>query len=181
VIKEFLERNKPVFTIGIITFVIFIFIIFIGLIRQNKEPNLVKLGNESTYTLSEDGKTTPDLEIEQTQDGTITEGSQPEEEIVPLSFDERLGIIEVKYYEKWGFVPKNSKALNGQLVKSTNTTDRDIYIVQKMPTYSELEDPFLIKPDETFEFRLYEIGMWTYEELETKHFGSINVKPNLIP
>ena len=76
---------------------------------------------------------------------------------------------------------KNLKALNGQLVKWTNTTDRDIYFVQKMPTYSELENPILIKSGETFEFRLYEIGMWTYEELETRHFGSIDVKPNPTP
>lgn len=178
-IKEFFERNKPVFTIGFVTFAVFVLIIIVSSARETESPDLIRLKDEDTRLI-------PDIEeptntSEETENGLLIDGSGTAPDTP--SFDERIGIIEVSYYEKWGFVPKNLSGLNGQLVKWTNKSEIDITLTQKMPTYPELEEqePITIKPGETFEFRLREEGLWTYEEGTTKHFGSINVKPNLIP
>jgi len=52
----------------------------------------------------------------------------------------------------------------GQLVKWTNNSEEDITFVQLSNRFPELEEPFVIKAGETFEFRLRlrETGLWTY-------------------
>lgn len=181
-LKDFIERNKPVFTIGMVTFVVFALIILINFTRKTENADLIRLKDEDTRIV--DDENTPINTGDSTAEGdyvTLTEGSEPSPETP--TFDERFGIIEVKYYDKWGFIPKNLSALNGQLVKWTNTTENDITFTQKTPTYQELEnqEPIIIKPSESFEFRLYEEGLWTYEEGTTKNFGSIDVKPSSTP
>ncbi|MBU1133007.1 MAG: hypothetical protein ABIA11_03800 [Patescibacteria group bacterium] len=179
--REFFERNKPVFTIGLITFFVFAVIILISSTKKSENSDLIRLKDEDTRIIFEEEDTPPNTpsSTEESENEIISDGSEPNPEVP--SFDERIGIVEIKYYEKWGFVPKNLSALNGQLVRWTNTTENDVTFTQKMPTYPELQDPIIIKPNETFEFRLYEEGLWTYEEGATKNFGSIDVKPNLIP
>lgn len=100
-----------------------------------------------------------DLNMGEQVDESIRQNIIEENEEV---INETLGVKEIAFTEE-GFEPRNTTAMEGQLVRWTNTTDEDITFVQLAPRFEELKEPFVIKAGETFEFRLRGKGMWTYK------------------
>ncbi|MFZ2664377.1 MAG: hypothetical protein WAX66_03375 [Patescibacteria group bacterium] len=165
-IKNLAERNKPIFAIGLITLTIFIVIIICYRVNPRKETELTRIGNESNFNvISEEEK-----EIE----GAVQpEGTEPGISI-EQSLDETVGILEIEFTQT-GFVPKTSRAVQGQAVRWTNKTDKDIFLKQRTSTYTELKEPIRIAPEESFSYRLSEQEDWHYEEDLSKYFGTVEV------
>ena len=114
-----------------------------------------------------------------TQDQTKQSSSSSSNVLTYAEIDKTHGTLEISYTDQ-GFILKNTNALQGQLVRWTNKTNKDMVFEQLMPTYEELKKLITVRPGQTFEFRLYKDGLWTYEENVTKNFGSILVsKPEL--
>lgn len=162
--RYFIERNKPIFIIGLITFLIFIALIIIYNLIPHIAPGLVKTGNESTYnTTLEESPTIPGSKT--SQGGVSTE----------TAIDEKYGAINIEFVNG-GWKTKLAFAVRGQAIVWKNNSDATIYLRQKTPTYPELDTPTPIKPVETFTFRLTKIGEWSFDEEKSKSFGTIRVK-----
>lgn len=165
-IKNFIERNKPIFTIGVATLVLFVGIIAYYRLKPHKETGLTKIGNESTFNVVEEEKpNTQDL-------GQVAE-TQPTISI-EQSLDEKVGILDIEF-KATGFSPKIARSIQGQAVRWINNTDKIIYLKQKTPTYPELTEPVQIEPGQSFSYRLNEYGTWNYEEDLSKYFATIEV------
>lgn len=89
-----------------------------------------------------------------------------------LAIDNKYGIIEIEYIPG-GFAPNNVKAIQGQLVRWINKTDKDIRIQQIIYLYDELSVPVVIAPGATFEVRLTKDKLWTYKETTNANYASI--------
>ena len=101
----------------------------------------------------------------------------PEEPKEPeINMDEVFGIKEITYTDE-GFKPRVLRVYIGQNVNWTNKTDRTIYLKQIKTTYDVFSEPVYIKPNESFKFPMTEGGIWTYNEVESKDWGSIETKP----
>ena len=160
--KNFTERNKPVFTIGLITLVIFLLIIAFYEVKTHNGPGMQKLGNESSFTVSQETSgTSPDAVQQPTQ------SVSPEQNI-----DATFGIVGVEFTDS-GWSPKIAKVVQGQVVKWTNSTAAAIFLKQKTPTYNELTSPVQIDPGKSFNFRITQGGDWNYEESISGYFGTI--------
>ena len=170
-IKDFLKRNKSIFFMGLLIGTIFLIIIITSFFRPKTSPGLHKIYEEEPlYTVIENSEDISDPE--NTSENIIEETKESTEAY--KSFDEKYGIVEITYKEN-GFIPKNYRAYKGQLVRWTNTTENPIYLEQKMKYYSELEEPVKIDPGGTFELRMEKEKLWTFQEKETKSFGSVFV------
>lgn len=191
-IKNFISRNKSVFGLGLLTFLVFITIITISEIRRIQgntiKPNLKKL--EETEYISET-ENTGGLQTDKEDSNESAYDSSAEEIIVDEAFwenpestqsilaylseneiDKKYGIMRIDYTDN-GFSPKNSKAVIGQKVRWINNTNEDIYIKQKTLLFKEFKEPVLLPANGMYEFRLNRSGMWSYEETTNKRFGSI--------
>jgi len=165
-IKNFIERNKPIFAIGTATLILFVGIIVYYRITPHKETGLSRIGNESNFNIVGEEKT--NMENEGIYSGSETSTS------IEASLDEKVGILEIEYNEN-GFYPKAARAVQGQAVRWTNKTDKAIYLKQKTPTYTDLLQPVQIDPGQSFSYRLMKYGTWNYEEDVTKYFAYIEV------
>lgn len=162
-LKNFSERNKPVFTIGLVTLVLFLLIIAFYAVKTHKGPGLKKIGNESSFTVTpETAGTSPSAVDQQT-----TRTSSPEQNI-----DATFGITDVKFTDT-GWSPKITRAIQGQVVRWTNNTAAAIFLRQKTPAYTELTAPVQIEPGQSFNFRMTKAGDWNYEEGVSGYFGTI--------
>jgi hypothetical protein len=161
--KNFSERNKPIFTIGLITLVLFLVIIAFYEVKTHKGPGLTKIGNESSFTVSKETSGTGPDAVQQP-----TQSSSPEQNI-----DATFGIVGVEFKDN-GWVPKITRVVQGQVVKWTNSTAAAIFLKQKTPTYNELNAPVQIDPGKSFNFRMTQAGDWNYEEGVSGYFGTIN-------
>ena len=88
-IKNFIERNKPIFTIGIATLILFVGIIIYYRLKPHKETGLTKVGNESTFNVVEE-------ENANTQDLSQVAETQPSVSI-EQSLDEKVGILDIEF------------------------------------------------------------------------------------
>ncbi len=165
-IKNFIERNKPIFTIGVVTLLLFVAIIVFYRFKSHTETKLNKIGNESTFNVVEEEK------ANMQDDGQYSE-TQPAVSI-EQSIDEKAGILEIEYTST-GFKPETARAIQGQAVRWTNKTDKTIYLKQKTPTYTDLTQPVQIEPEQSFSYRLNQDGTWNYEEELSRNFASIVV------
>lgn len=164
--KEFFERNKSIFLIGSITLILFVILIIVALKRNHQEPGLKKI-EDSSYQFQFDDEETNN-NVGETKETTQATTSMPGDDV-----------LEISYTEK-GFSPMNTKAEKNQWVRWTNKTDKDIYLVQKTKVYQELNEPVLIKAHSSFEYKLTKDRLWTYEEKETRSFGSIYVMEKIL-
>ena len=166
-IKEFIERNRSIFNMGLLIAVVFLIIIVVASFKPQKRPGLQKIKEDNPlYTVRERKSQKNDLieNIQETQESTETY----------KEFDEKYGVVEITYKNN-GFIPKNYRAYKGQLVRWINTTEEPIYLEQKMKYYSELEEPVKIEPNGTFELRMEKERLWTFQERDTQYFGSVFV------
>lgn len=179
-ISNFYDRNKPIFAIAVVLALIFIGLIAYYKIKPHVETQMTQINTSDeelykiTYEDTEQGN------LQENGNGVYTDysnnGSGSEPSAIQESVDDKFGILEISYTSE-GFSPRVTRAKIGQSARWTNNTDAPIYIHQRKPTYPELETDTEIKPGESFSFVMSELGIWTYEERETKHFGSIEVKP----
>lgn len=172
-IKNLAERNKPIFTIGLATLILFIGIIIFYRVKPHKETSLTRIGNESSFNVTseeenglEDSSNTSFSTDQETENEPFKSATQ--------SIDEEVGILEIEFTSN-GFTPKTTRAVQGQAVRWTNKTDKAIFLKQKTSTYEELKESIKIDPEQSFSYRLTQYGTWHYEEDLSKHFGTINV------
>jgi hypothetical protein len=161
--KAFLERNKPVFLIGLATLLLFLGIIVAYALKTHKSVGLTKIGNESPFNVDE---TTSDIQ------GGVPSTSESTSSLANI--DSTMGTVNISF-NSYGWYPALVDAVKGQKVVWTNKTDKIIYLRQRTPTYPELTNLTAVDPGKTFEFRMMVDGNWNYDEDETKYFGTVRV------
>lgn len=163
--RAFFERNKPVFTIGIITLAVFLGLIVIYAIKPHNNLVVMKLiGNESSPSISV-GESAQPSETAQSSSSVATTEAQ---------IDATLGVINVEFTDV-GWVPKFVDVANGQKVVWTNKTTKEIFLRQRTPTYQNLTDPIRIDPENSLEIRMTVVGDWNYDESQSKYFATVRV------
>jgi len=177
-IVSFIERNKPIFMIGIILASVFSVIVIAYRLRPGRETELRKLNENETLKYKvqeEDNQRDDDVEIGKNKELT--------EDEPPLDIDKTFGIVKISYTKEGGFNPMIIKVYQGQKVVWTNDTKETIYLRQRKPTYPELSNDVEMHPGTSFEFQMTTLGIWTYKERYSNHEGSIDVKkiPDTLP
>ena len=184
-ISKFYDRNRPIFTIATLLALVFVVLIVYYKIKPHKETTLSKVNSadEEFYKVAYEDNyqdTGLDLPEESENNQPMNDGQTNENENTPApieqTVDEKYGILEISYTTE-GFSPRVTRAKLGQTAKWTNKTESPMYIHQRKSTYEEFENDVEIKPGESFSFVMSELGIWTYEERDTRKFGSIEVKP----
>jgi hypothetical protein len=140
--KDFIKRNSPVFAIGVFTAVIFLVITIAAQFREAPSPKLIPVTENQMQ------------ELDATKDSTLP---------VPEEIDTKYGPLEITYTVE-GFTPKNTKAYQNQLVRWTNNTDTSLTIVPVAKTHKNFPTEVEIKAGETFEYRLTNPKLWSYQE-----------------
>lgn len=110
-------------------------------------------------------------EMEQQENQVPEKPKEPE-----INMDEIFGVVQIDYTEE-GFKPRVLRAYVDQNINWTNKTDKTIYLKQIKPTYDVFSEPVEIKPNESFKFPMTVLGIWTYNEVESEAWGSIDARP----
>lgn len=172
-IGAFFERNKPIFIIGIIMFFIFAVIIVSSILMPKEETEYTEINEADKEFYKVAYEDLGQSEFEETDE----EGEKKEEPVEPeINMDEIFGVLQVDYTNE-GFMPRITRIRVGQNVNWTNKTENTIYLKQIKPYYKEFEESLSIKPNESFKFKMTELGIWTYEEVESGDWASIEAKP----
>lgn len=188
--KEFFIKNKSVFVVGTVTALIFIVLIILSYFKQTSQPTL------SSYTIGNKEQT----EEENKSEGNIftQRTPTPANRITPndpmakfpgnaaaskLKSSEETNVdletptvsepLIITYTPENGFIPRNANVERNRLVIWINRADSNITLVQKLNTYEDLKENKVIPAGGTFEYTFTKTGLWTYEELDTKAFGSL--------
>ena len=164
--KAFLERNKPVFTIGLITLTIFLGLIFFYSIKTHNRLTGMKIIGSGDVIVQEE--TAQELETRQASESAQTK-AQAEAQI-----DVSLGIVSIEF-KNVGWVPNFVEVMKDQKIVWTNKTDKEIFLRQRTPAYDELKELITIEPGKSFEFRMTAVGDWNYDESQSKYFATIRV------
>ena len=168
-IRDFIERNKSVFVIGILTLTIFLSIIIISEVRRVRKdvdsPKLVRVEN--------------DIEIPEatTSAGSLGNGTISNLDAMSTLYSEvskKYGILLIRYTNK-GFIPENAKAVLGQKINWVNDTDSNVFISQITPFFDEFNTPIVLPAKGTLEFILYKDGRWDYQNTEAGFSGNITI------
>jgi hypothetical protein len=175
--KEFIQRNKPVFFIGLVTILVFAAIIITSQKQNTTQlPGLKKIESKDTGTTKvEDFFLEEPNDASQKTSDELTENTAESSEAI-AEMDQKYGTLVIEF-TKDGFTPRNTRAIKGQLVRWVNKTDMPIYIEQLLKYYPDWVEPKSIPAGGNIEFRLTVENYWTYREKETKSFGSIYVLP----
>lgn len=170
-IAGFIERNKPIFIIGVLMAAIFAIIIISSALAPKKETGFREVDeiDREFYRVAYENQ--EEMEQEEQEIQVPEEQKDPE-----INMDEVFGVEEIIYTDE-GFSPRTFRVYIGQNVNWTNKTDRTISIKQIKPTYDVFSEPVEIKPNESFKFPMTVRGIWTYNEVESKDWGSIDARP----
>lgn len=172
-IGAFFERNKPIFVIGIIMLVVFAVIIVSSILMPKKETGYTEINEADKEFYKVAYEDSGQYQFEETEE----ENEKKEEPVEPeINMDEIFGVLQVDYTDE-GFIPRVTRIRVGQNVNWTNKTENTIYLKQIKPYYKEFEESLSIRPNESFKFKMTEVGTWTYEETESGDWGSIEAKP----
>lgn len=156
--KDFINRNSPIFVIGGFTLVIFIIVSLISQFKKQKSPEMIPLSeNQIKYV----------------------ESSSPKEINIPTEYevDKNFGAKEITFTRD-GFEPKDTQVVLNQKVVWVNKTEAPIKLAQIIPSYTEFREAITIIPGGTFEFRPYKPKIWSYKETGSEFKGSIFVIEN---
>lgn len=172
-IGAFFERNKPIFVIGIIMLVVFAIIIVSSILMPKKETGYTEINeaDKEFYKVAYEDLDQDQFEETEEENEKKVEPAEPE-----INMDEIFGVLQVDYTDE-GFIPRVTRIRVGQNVNWTNKTENTIYLKQIKPYYKEFEESLSIRPNESFKFKMTEVGTWTYEETESGDWGSIEAKP----
>jgi hypothetical protein len=169
-LKNFIDRNKPIFLVGAATLLIFFGIIVFNQKRNPGETKLRNVKEETEIYIVETEKNKAGEDIIETLEELDAYIEEHAEEI----YDSTMGVFVIEFTEN-GFQPKNSRALQGQLLRFVNKTTKDIYIKQRISGYDELKEPVKIEAGGTFTLRLLKDILWGFEETTTKSVGSLYI------
>lgn len=172
-IRAFFERNKPIFIIGLIMFIIFSIIIVSSIMMPRKETKYTEIDEIDKEFYKVAYEESDQNNFEETE-GEVEKGKEPVKPEVDM--DEIFGVLQISYTDD-GFTPRVTRVRVGQNVNWTNKTEETIYLKQIKPYYKEFEESLSIKPNESFKFKMTELGIWTYEETESGDWGSIEARP----
>jgi len=172
-IGAFFERNKPIFVIGIIMLIVFAIIIVSSILMPKKETGYTEINeaDKEFYKVAYEDLDQDQFEETEEENEKKVEPAEPE-----INMDEIFGVLQVDYTDE-GFIPRVTRIRVGQNVNWTNKTENTIYLKQIKPYYKEFEESLSIRPNESFKFKMTEVGTWTYEETESGDWGSIEAKP----
>jgi hypothetical protein len=166
--RAFFERNKPVFTIGLITLVVFLgLILSYELKSHNNLTGLKKIGSDSSAVLTEE-------EIVKEQEAKQASESAQSQAQAEAQTDATLGIVNIEFANS-GWVPILVDVAKNQKVVWTNKTDKEILLRQRTPTYDSFTEPVKIEPGKSYEMRMTVIGDWNYDESQSNYFATIRV------
>jgi hypothetical protein len=98
-----------------------------------------------------------------------------EERLSPKELEASKKTLEISFTPS-GWNPQNTMGYPGQLVKWTNQTAQNIKLVQLYPKFPELNGGVEIAPGSSFEFRLYNYGLWRYIDEYTEKWAEISIK-----
>lgn len=158
ILKDYINRNSPIFIIGAITIVVFLFIIFISGNKDDKVQN------------------TNLVVIDEVQNKKIDQENEIKKAKVNKIFDEKYGVVKFTYTFD-GFDPMNKSIILNQLIQIYNDTDSLLKINQLIDAYPEFREGITIQPKQTFEFRPSKLRLWTIEDDLTKKRLYITVLP----
>lgn len=138
-------------------------------------------GPEDLRFQVEQALTDTGVETEEIKQQAVEEEEELEQEqlsAVHDLIDERYGVREIEYVDG-NFKPRNTSAHAGQLVRWTNNSEESITFVQIMSRFPALNEPFVIEPGGSFEFRLElrQSGIWTYRDEGNPSRASIMIGP----
>ncbi len=170
-ITGFIERNKPIFVIGVLMATIFGVIIISSRLAPKKETGFKEVNEMDREFYKVAYENQEEMEQEEQESQIPEEQKEPE-----INMDEIFGVVEISYTEE-GFIPRVLRVRVGQNVNWTNKTERTISIKQIKPTYDVFTEPVEIKPNESFKFPMTVLGIWTYNEVETEDWGSVEARP----
>lgn len=174
-ITNFLKRNGVVFLIGGIVLGILVVMIYQSRLKSNdvQLPTLKRLEpSDQQPPLDEVGFPTepqPNTTKPPVQDELPSDSSVMTEEEVSKAFGTKV----IEFTEERGFSPKDTTVYLWQTIKWVNTTSKPITLVQTLDLYPEWQTPFIIKPNEAFEFKVYKSGLWAYKEVSLNKFGTL--------
>ena len=156
--KDFIQRNSPIFVIGFFTLVVFVIIIIFAQFKKQISPELKPITKEQATNMEN--------------------FDQPKTRVPEISeVDQKFQPIEILYTDN-GFEPKNSKVVVNQLIRFTNKTKDSIKILQITKTEDQYKDGISIEPDSTAEVRLTKPKTWSFYEEVTEFKGSVFVVDN---
>jgi len=159
----------PVVFIGTATLAVFLVLIIVAQFIPINKPQLVKLSASEIEIQDQES-------IPPTVEGEISDLNQRPRNtrVKGVTHTVENGVIE---YTEEGFNPKEATVKLGQKVSWINKTGRTIYLKQLLGSYGEFREPIEIAPGGVFNFEVYQLKLWTYEEKVTKNFGSLFVTP----
>lgn len=156
--KDFFQRNSPIFVIGFFTLVVFLIIIIFAQFKKQISPELKPITDQ--------------------QMSEIKRFETPQKEIASIEeTDKNFPAIEIIYNDQ-GFEPKNSKVVQNQLIKFTNKSKNPIKILQITDTEIDYKDGIYVEVEKTVEIRLTTPKTWAYREEQSDYRGSIFVIKN---
>lgn len=158
ILKDYINRNSPIFIIGAITIVVFLFVIFISGNKDDKVQN------------------TNLVVIDEVQNKKIDQENEIKKAKVNKILDEKYGVVKFTYTFD-GFDPMNKSIILNQLIQIYNDTDSLLKINQLIDAYPEFREGITIQPKQTFEFRPSKLRLWTIEDDLTKKRLYITVLP----
>jgi plastocyanin len=166
--KEFFNRNKPVFVIGLLTLITFIALIVTSFNKRpenENSPKMIKLLEQEEMEL--------EMEIIPSS-GYLDPSETTQSEDAARLFDRANEPLEIEYRVE-GFLPVNARVRRGQLVRWVNRSSNDMILLQTSKIYPEWKEPVVVKRNGSYEFRMYKSGMFTYKDLNSTSFGSVFV------
>jgi len=168
-IRDFIERNKSVFVIGLLTLTIFLSIIVISEVRRIRKdvdsPKLIRVEKDTEITEATSSEEGSGSRIPSNLDTMNTLYSE---------VSKKYGVLLIRYTNK-GFVPQNAKAILGQKINWVNDTDSNVYISQNTSFFDEFNTPIVLPAKGTLEFILYKDGKWEYQNTEKGFSGNITI------
>lgn len=168
---SFIKRNKPIFVIGLIAAIAFIVIIIMG--QSNESGISLTQVIQSRFNVEERPLSLPnppDELVSQTQEAIPEE--LPLLPPPPESPKVTLDVKEITFTEE-GFEPSSTQAVQGQIVRWINNTDKPIIIRELISKHEEFKIGVTILALETAEFELKGSGFWTFKETGSGHIGKI--------
>lgn len=193
-IKSVVIKNKAVFLIGLIMLVFFVVLIATAQIHKPTQiPNLIKI-NEDDISTSRDLETNNNTSfgsIQQNSDtATVVNTEQTTQENSEINDTGNTG--EANYskdtenmenaddpdtiqinFTGTKFVPRTVTANLMQVVKWNNISDKDIVLRQANLFYSEFQTPITIAPGTSYRQRMYKVGWFSYQDINSDEYGSI--------
>jgi len=171
--KNFLERNKSVFWIGLLT--LFIFLVIIALSQKEEAPETTLIRVDENRVGFEKTDPLPPVSENMLDTMQALERLQETSESTETREKELANVVYITYNGQT-FEPKRAVGYVGQVAIWKNLTNNPMILAQIVKKFDSLKNPVVVGPGDEYLLELTDHGMWNYEEAETNTFGSILIK-----